>query len=123
MMLLCMVRRVKEVVAIVFHSALSSKTEPGVRAAHNDAGVFGQWTMETLASYKNVGGKVLYCLSFLEASKNKLCVLLSWRSTERRAHLLLTSEPARQHPMASAQHYLQKATRQTCLSNEYLLSL
>lgn len=68
-------------------------------------------TMETLASYGKVGGKVIYCLSFLEAAKNKPCVLLSWRSTERKVLLLLTREPARHHTMVSAQCYLQKATR------------
>lgn len=41
--------------------------------------------METLVSYQNVGRRFLYCLTFLEASKNKLWVLTNWGSTERRA--------------------------------------
>lgn len=46
-MLLCVVQRVKGVVAVMFHNVLFFRTEQGVRATHNYARVFGQWCFHT----------------------------------------------------------------------------
>lgn len=90
---LFMIQSVKQVAAtcftVQFPLKLSQEYKPHKRMQESwDSGAATQ-TMETLASHKNIEGKVLYCLSFSDISKHKPHVLLSCRSTERGACLLL----------------------------------
>lgn len=87
--------RGKAALAIVFDWAPFLITELAAKATSIltrqeslDSGV-ATWMMGTFVSYKNVGRKILHCSLFLEATKNKPCMLLSHRCMERAARLLL----------------------------------